>query len=129
MSTEIELSFPYREPVKKMKKEQMIADIVSSFQSVGDSSVKVLDSYYVDRHAKAQAVAWVVKILTTLGNVATIAMAIREFLKRNPEFTELRITKDSVNIAVSRNMSDEERRQTRINQECRHQKYSQPERC
>jgi hypothetical protein len=39
--TKLELRLPYGEPIKKAKKDRLIADIISSFEGVGDSSAKV----------------------------------------------------------------------------------------
>lgn len=108
MSTKLELHFPYGEPIKREKKDRLVADIISSFQSVGDSSAKVEDSYYESKHAIAKAVTWVVVVLTTLADIATIAMAIREFLKKDSDITELRIKTKSIDIAIKGSMSNEE---------------------
>ena len=106
--TELELRFPYGEPIKKAKKDRLIADIISSFEGVGDSSAKVEDPYYESKHGMPEVVTWVLKILTASANIATIALAIREFLKKHPDIKELRIQTKSIDIAIRGNMSDEE---------------------
>ena len=109
---ELELRFPCEEPIKKAKKDRLIADIISSFESVGDSSAKVKDSYYVSERAMPEFVVWVLIVLTTLADIATITLAIREFLKKHPDIKELRIQTKSIDIAIRGNMSDEEIRKT-----------------
>jgi hypothetical protein len=106
--TKLELRLPYGEPIKKAKKDRLIADIISSFEGVGDSSAKVEDSYYESKHAMPEVVTWVLIVLTALANIATIALAIREFLKKHPDIKELRIQTKSIDIAIRGNMSDEE---------------------
>jgi hypothetical protein len=108
LSTKLDLHFPYGKPIKREKKDRLVADLISSFQSVGDSSAKVEDSYYIDKHAMAEVVTWVVVVLTTLGSIATIAMAIREFLKKNPDITELRVKTKSIDITIKGSMSNKE---------------------
>lgn len=107
-STQLVLRFPYGESIKKTKKDRLIADIISSLESVGDSSAKVEDSYYESKHAMPEVVTWVLIVLTALADIATIALAIREFLKKNPDVKELRIQTKSIDIVIERNMSDEE---------------------
>jgi hypothetical protein len=109
-STKLILHFPYGKPFKKAEKDRMIADIISSFESVGDSSVKVEDSYYESKHAMPEVVTWVLAILTAVANVATIALAVREFLKKHPDIKEIRLKTNSIDIVVKGNMSDEEMR-------------------
>ena len=106
--TKLELRLPYGEPIKKAKKDRLIADIISSFEGVGDSSAKVEDAYYESKHAMPEVVTWVLIVLTALANIATIALAIREFLKKHSDIKELRIKTKSIDITIKGNMSDEE---------------------
>jgi len=107
-STEFILHFPFGKPFKKAEKERLIANIISSFESVGDSSAKVKDSYYESKHAMPEVVTLVLVVLTAVANIATIALAIREFLKKQSDIKELRIKTKSIDIVVKGNMSDEE---------------------
>jgi hypothetical protein len=93
---------------KKAEKEQIIADIISAFKSVGDSSAKVADSYYESKHAMPEVVTYVLIVLTAVADIATIALAIREFLKKHSDIKELRIKTKSIDITIKGNMSDEE---------------------
>jgi hypothetical protein len=106
--TKLELRFPCEVPIKKPKKDRLIEDIITSFQNVGDSSAKVEDSYYETKRAMPEAVTWVLVVLTALGNIASIALAVREFLKKNSDIKELRIQTKSIDIVIKGNMSDEE---------------------
>lgn len=108
MGTKFVLHLAYGKPFKKAEKEQIIADIVSAFKSVGNSSAKVTDSYYESKHAMPEVVTFVLIILTAVANIATIAMAIREFLKKHSDIKELRIKTKSIDITIKGNMSDEE---------------------
>jgi hypothetical protein len=107
-STEFILRFPFGKPLKKAQKEQINADIVSAFQKVGDSSAKVADSYYESKHALPEVVTYVIVILTAIADIATIALAIREFLKKQSDIKDLRIKTKSIDITIKGNMSDEE---------------------
>lgn len=107
-STKLTLHFPYGKPLKKAEKNRMVIDIISSFESVGDSSTKVQDSYYESKHAMPEVVTWVLVVLTAVADIATIAIAIREFLKKHSDIKELRIKTKSIEITVKGSMSDEE---------------------
>jgi hypothetical protein len=75
---------------------------------VGDSSAKVADSYYESKHALPEVVTYVIVILTAIADIATIALAIREFLKKQSDIKDLRIKTKSIDITIKGNMSDEE---------------------
>jgi hypothetical protein len=107
-STKFILHLPFGKPLKKAQKEQINADIASAFQSVGDSSAKVEDSYYESKHALPEVVTYVVVVLTAIADIATITLAIREFLKNHSDIKELRIKTKSIDITIKGNMSDEE---------------------
>lgn len=106
--TKLILHFPYGKPLKKAEKDRLIADIISSFQTVGDSSAKVEDTYYESKHAMPEVVTLVFVVLTAIANIATIALAIREFLKERPDMKELRIKTKSLDLVIKGDMSDEE---------------------
>jgi len=107
MSTEFVLHFPHWKPFKKAERERLIADIISSFNSVGDSSARVKDSFYESKHAMPEVVTLVLVVLTAAADIATIALAVREFLKKRSDIKELRIKTKSIDIAIKGNMSDE----------------------
>jgi len=108
MGTKLVLNFAFGKPFKKEEKEQIITDIISAFKNVGDSSVKVEDSYYESKHAMPEVVTYVLVILTALANIVTISKGIRDFLKKHDEIKELSIASDSIEIKIKGNMSDEE---------------------
>jgi hypothetical protein len=108
MGTKFVLHLPYGKPLKKTEKEQIVADIISAFKSVGDPSVKVEDSYYESKHAMPEVVTYVLVILTAFADIATIALAIREILKKRMDIKDLRIKTNSIEITIRGNMSDEE---------------------
>jgi len=105
--TRLVLHFPYGKPFKKNEKEKLMNDVISSFKAVGVSDAKVEDSYYKSERAEAGIVTLVLVILTAAANIATLAMAIREFLKDNKDIKDMRLKTDSLQLTVKGNMSDE----------------------
>ena len=106
--TKLTLHFPYGKPLKRVEKDRLITDITLSFQTAGDSSVKVEDAYYESKHAMPEVVTLVLVVLTAMANIATIALAIREFLKKRPDIKELRIKTKSLDLVIKGDMSDKE---------------------
>jgi len=105
--TRLVLHFPYGKPFKKNEKEKLVNNVISSFKAVGVSDAKVEDSYYISERAEAGVVTLVLVILTAAVNIATLAMAIREFLKDHKEIKDMRLKTESLQLTVKGNMSDE----------------------
>lgn len=106
--TRLVLHFPYGKPFKKKEKEKLLNDVVSSFKAVGVSDARVEDSYYMSERAVTGIVTFVLVILTAAANVATLAMAIREFLKDHKDIKDMRLKTESLQLTVKGNMSDED---------------------
>lgn len=105
--TKLVLHFPYGKPFKKNEKEKLMNDVISSFKAVGISDAKVEDSYYISERAVTGVVTLVLVILTAAANIATLAMAIREFLKDHKDIKDMRLKTESLQLTVKGNMSDE----------------------
>jgi len=61
----------------------------------------------VSKRALPEVVTLVLVILTASANIATLAMAIREFLKKREDIKDLRLETDSFRLKIKANMSDE----------------------
>lgn len=108
MVTKFILNIPVGVPLKKAEKEKLNADLISSFQAIGDSSAKIEDSYYESKHALPEVVTYVVLVLTALSNIVTISKAIRDFLKKQTKAKNIRIKTDQIDITIKGDMTDEE---------------------
>ena len=110
MVTKFLLRIPCGKALKRSEKERLNQEIVSAFQSVGDSSARIDETYYESKHAAIEVVTYVAIVLTAMADICTIAMAIREFLKKEKNCKEIQIRSDfnHTEILIKGNMSDEE---------------------
>lgn len=106
--TKLILHFPYGKPLKKNEKNKFMEELIASFKAIGVSDAKVEDSYYVSKHALPEVVTFVLVILAATANMATIAMAIREFLKSREDIKDIRLETESLQLVIKGNMSDED---------------------
>lgn len=106
--TELILHFPYGRPLKNSKKEELTSELISAFKSVGVSDVKLKDSFYESKRAAPEIVAWVIRVIAVTADIITIAIAIRNFLVKRKDVKEIRLKTNSLQLAVSGRMSDEE---------------------
>ena len=108
MGAKFLLRFPSGKAFKKPEKERLNQEIISAFEAVGDSSVRIEETYYESKHAAAEVVTYVVVILTALANISTIALAIREFLRKEKKVKDITIKTDSVEVRIKGTTSEDE---------------------
>jgi hypothetical protein len=110
MVTKFELRIPYGKALKKLEKERINQEIIDAFQSVGDTSARIDESYYESKHAAVEVITYVITVISISADICTIALAIREFLKREEKTKEIKIKTDvnATEILIKGNLSDEE---------------------
>lgn len=107
--TVLDIRVPVPAPLKANEKDKLIGEIVSSFNSVGISEVKIEEPYYLDLRSDIEPLV-IVLIINVIADIVTIALGIRDFLKK-PEaknIREFRMKKDSESIVIKGAMSSEE---------------------
>lgn len=105
----IELAFylTYGRP-KKDEENKLIDDLISSFQAIGVSDAKVESSYYVSERAMPDAATLVLVVLTALSNIATLTMAVRDFLKDHEHVKAISLETGSLKLNIKKGMSNED---------------------
>jgi hypothetical protein len=97
---------PVDKPLKVKEKEELIAELLSAFKSERILDAKVIDSYYSEERALSEPLSIVFVILTAMANIATIAMAVRTFLRNRNVKKEITLTTETLKLTIKGNMSD-----------------------
>lgn len=110
MVTKFALHIPTGKALKRAEKDKINQEIIDSFHLSGDPSVKIEETYYESKHAAVEIITYVVTVMSVTADICTIALAIREFLKKEEKVKEIKIHSDpaSTDIMIRANMSDEE---------------------
>jgi len=106
--TELTLYLPCGKPLKKNEKAMLISEITSEFKSVNLSDVTVKDSFYEVKRAMPEVIELVLAVLAATANIVTIAMGIRNFLKKREDIKEIRLKTKSLQLVINGKMSDED---------------------
>ena len=104
--TKITLSFPFNRVLKNKERETLTSSIVATFREFGNLHVKLEDFYYEEERA-APAILDLVLVIGVVADVATIALAIREFLKGQRTDKYVRIRTKELDLHIKGNMSDD----------------------
>ena len=105
----LNFEIPVPSALKRTKKTRLIEEIISSFEAGGISDVGIVDSYYLDLRSDIEPLAFVI-VIQVIANIVTIALGIREFL-RKPEaegIREFRLKTDSKSVVIKGEMSLED---------------------
>ena len=106
MSEVITLSIPLDAPLKEAEKERFTNGIITSFGKIGIDSAKIVDSYYEEQRAAPTFFDFVM-VINLAANLFTIALGIREFLKKEKKIKHAHLKTDSLSLYVEGNMSEE----------------------
>lgn len=111
MVTKFTLCIPTGKALKRAEKDKINQEIISAFQSMGDVSAQIEETYYESKHAAVEVITYVLAILTATADICTIALAIREFLKKEEKRIkdiQLKVSEEYTEITIKADMSDEE---------------------
>jgi hypothetical protein len=102
--TELVLEFPLDNPLKKDDRTKLTNELLSSLQEHGITA-RVKDYHYTSKRAFPEVVALAL-VLGMVADIVTIAIALREFLRRRKDIQEFRLRTKSMQLVVKGDMSD-----------------------
>lgn len=106
--TEVFLRFPYDRPLKKSEKDNLVNELMSTFNSIGISDIRLEDSFYEIKRAAPEITEFVIRIVAFAADIITIVIAIRNFLEKRKDVKEIILKTRSLQLTIHGKMSDEE---------------------
>ena len=100
------LYIPSGTVLKVDEKTTLIDDLTSSFNTLGITDIQLEETYYIDRRSLFEQLTLVLALLTASADIATLALAIREFLQKHENYKEVLLETDSMRLKIKGDMSD-----------------------